>query len=599
MNRQWPILRMYFLISSIKKIVFILFISINFSSVWATENSSFTISPRIIGGTDFSQEYPWMVSIQGDGHFCGGALIHKDWVITAAHCMEDISAQDLTLWVGAQDISKLEAPSSLAEKHTVDWVSGHADYSDSTFISDIAILKLSQSSTKTPLKLINNTQNAQLVGNDALRVIGWGLTDVNDQTSIPNILQEVDVKFQSDAKCDATYPGLVDQYWHQGMCAGEESGGKDSCSGDSGGPLLLLENNEWYLTGIVSWGVGCGQGGNFGVYNEVAYYLDWIEQRQNGVTILGADKIGFLGEGRIKSDTYTLVNSGEQVAHITAKGMSGNGTDNFVFDEINWPSTSVAANGSFDFTVSAVGYAAGEHDSKIQISVGAYMAQHKLNSKVLMSLNSGMPGVNWTFFSGTNQETEHAQPWLQYTDAEKGQVLKSGAIGDDERSVLVSYLNGSDNGELRYLKYDVRVDSDYLLLIVNQGYEEEVIEGVGSDQNTWTTKVVELPRNNNHILFIYIKDAKDNARSDSAYLANFRICSNVVSDPNEGTCSRADEFYNQDNLVPMQGDTEPDVSEPTEQEPKAREPVLLNPASGPVYYLLLLLPLIIGFKSRR
>lgn len=42
------------------------------------------------------------------------------------------------------------------------------------------------------------------------------------------------------------------------MCAGGE-GGKDSCNGDSGGPLMYFgDNNSWYATGIVSFGAGCG-----------------------------------------------------------------------------------------------------------------------------------------------------------------------------------------------------------------------------------------------------------------------------------------------------------------------------------------------------
>lgn len=42
------------------------------------------------------------------------------------------------------------------------------------------------------------------------------------------------------------------------LCAGGKDG-RDSCNGDSGGPLMFLgENNSWYAAGIVSFGVGCG-----------------------------------------------------------------------------------------------------------------------------------------------------------------------------------------------------------------------------------------------------------------------------------------------------------------------------------------------------
>ena len=62
------------------------------------------------------------------------------------------------------------------------------------------------------------------------------------------------------------------------VCAGFASGGKDSCTGDSGGPLqCLTPNGRWHLTGIVSWGMGCAQQKKPGIYTNVYNVLDWIK----------------------------------------------------------------------------------------------------------------------------------------------------------------------------------------------------------------------------------------------------------------------------------------------------------------------------------
>lgn len=64
---------------------------------------------------------------------------------------------------------------------------------------------------------------------------------------------------------------------HSGfVCAGGEEG-KDACKGDGGGPMVCESKGKWQLTGVVSWGIGCGQSGVPGVYARVSHYLDWIQ----------------------------------------------------------------------------------------------------------------------------------------------------------------------------------------------------------------------------------------------------------------------------------------------------------------------------------
>jgi secreted trypsin-like serine protease len=79
---------------------------------------------RIIGGVSSDEDYPWMVSIQRSSHFCGGVLIAKDWVLTAAHCLDDKTPEELNLYIG---LNSLSYPSS-GELRKADWFMLHPDF---------------------------------------------------------------------------------------------------------------------------------------------------------------------------------------------------------------------------------------------------------------------------------------------------------------------------------------------------------------------------------------------------------------------------------------------------------------------------------------
>ena len=102
-------------------------------------------------------------------------------------------------------------------------------------------------------------------------ISGWGITTSG---RLPSNLQAVKVPIISKQECNEAYDYLGPIPTGE-ICAAHPSGGKDSCQGDSGGPLAI----EGHLVGIVSWGVGCGVQGNPGVYTEIAYYADWIQEQ--------------------------------------------------------------------------------------------------------------------------------------------------------------------------------------------------------------------------------------------------------------------------------------------------------------------------------
>jgi hypothetical protein len=110
---------------------------------------------------------------------------------------------------------------------------------------------------------------------DLATVTGWGAT--SEGGTVAAILQEVKVPLVSNAACGAAVESAP--ITGNMLCAGYLEGGKDSCQGDSGGPLVVPdENGGWKLAGLVSFGFGCAQPDEYGVYARVSRYTEWIQQ---------------------------------------------------------------------------------------------------------------------------------------------------------------------------------------------------------------------------------------------------------------------------------------------------------------------------------
>ncbi|CAG0886005.1 unnamed protein product [Darwinula stevensoni] len=115
---------------------------------------------------------------------------------------------------------------------------------------------------------------------------GWGKDAWGTGGSYQNILKEVDVPLIPHHECERALRNTrlgYDFQLHPGfLCAGGEQG-KDACKGDGGGPLVCEAGNGIYqLTGVVSWGIGCGTPGVPGVYVKVSQYLPWIQSITQG-----------------------------------------------------------------------------------------------------------------------------------------------------------------------------------------------------------------------------------------------------------------------------------------------------------------------------
>ena len=121
-------------------------------------------------------------------------------------------------------------------------------------------------------------------------VTGFG--DVDEKGTSPKYLQQVHVNVAEQAYCADLYEKMGQHIDDSMICAGKIRGKYDSCQGDSGGPLVCRHDppkkanqkkknfylKTKFLHGVVSWGIGCGQPKQYGVYANVTYFVPWINQ---------------------------------------------------------------------------------------------------------------------------------------------------------------------------------------------------------------------------------------------------------------------------------------------------------------------------------
>ncbi|XP_037297322.1 trypsin-3-like [Manduca sexta] len=215
---------------------------------------------RIVGGQEADIiNHPYQVSfIVNQSYFCGGFIVSKHWIVTAAHCAQNVDPSTVVLRAG----------SSWRQNGTlipIAEVIPHPEYDDPAFDKDVAVMR-----TESPIEFTDTIQPIDLPplgrhmkARSEFVVSGWGRTK-QGASSIPDRLMSVQIPVVSYPECFLSYFSVLTRnMW----CGGNFiMGGQGTCQGDSGGTAV----QDGVACGIVSFGRGCGQSFNPSVFADIA-----------------------------------------------------------------------------------------------------------------------------------------------------------------------------------------------------------------------------------------------------------------------------------------------------------------------------------------
>jgi hypothetical protein len=329
-----------------------------------------TAKPRVIGGVEVPQvdvsQFPWIVGIlayfylpNDQGGFdlwvatCTGTVISPTKVLTAGHCGVDWPFGFVFVVAGRSNLNTIDTePGGYIARPASVWTHQSFNYRDlvngitDVPKDDVSVLTLTQPLpvAYTPITLSAQGDQTPYSGGTAAEILGYGVYDV--ATDAYGILHKASVTIQSYDTCKTSYGTNYNS--SKMICAGEltgPTGPRDTCAGDSGGPLLV----NGVEVGITDWGpVECGS--DYGVYERLSYYadsinadkarpaapnLDWsgdghtdLLARDSSGRLREYSGSGFLNDGRNGFNGVGIINFGwgGYTKLLRVNGWSGKGT---------------------------------------------------------------------------------------------------------------------------------------------------------------------------------------------------------------------------------------------------------------------------------
>ncbi|KAL7646387.1 UNVERIFIED_CONTAM: hypothetical protein RMT77_003300 [Armadillidium vulgare] len=252
---------------------------------------------KIFGGEVAEEsEFPWNAAfIHHNDIFCGGSIINEKYVLTAAHCFKYYSYRDRRLKLVSPSKVRILVGSSEMRYRPIQkgkrifpdfripkLVVFHPLYSALSMTSDICIVKIHQTFKEYSHKILPiclppygySFENSESI------VSGWGKLYF-EAPKLEKHLRKATITVWDSSICEKRLPNV---FLREVMiCAA--SPGKDSCKGDSGGPLITrLSKNQYMQIGITSFGYGCGDLSKPGVYTKVDEFVPWIMKNTKDAT---------------------------------------------------------------------------------------------------------------------------------------------------------------------------------------------------------------------------------------------------------------------------------------------------------------------------